>query len=150
MAPRFKRNGKTQKAVIPGYGLQKMDFVTSSTPAMLSELTSAMKKKDNIAVTLWRPHWAYDQFDLKDLKDPKNTLGTAESIHSIASTGFEKKFPEVAGWVKDFRLDSAKLYSLENAMFNGASTDDYDPIVTTWMAKNAEYVDSLTAARPAS
>ncbi|GAA1443208.1 ABC transporter permease/substrate binding protein [Leifsonia poae] len=135
----------TQNKVIPQYGLSKLNFVTSSTPAMLAELTSAMKKKDNIAVTLWRPHWAYDQFDLKDLKDPKNTLGTAESIHSIASTSFGEKFPEVERWVKDFRLDSDKLYSLENAMFNGEKTDDYDPIVTKWMAQNQAYVDSLTA-----
>jgi glycine betaine/proline transport system substrate-binding protein len=134
----------TQKKVIPQYGLGKLDFVTSSTPAMLAELTSAMKKKDNIAVTLWRPHWAYDQFDLKDLKDPKNTLGSAESIHSIASTGFGKKFPEVAGWVKGFKLDSDKLYSLENAMFNSGKTDDYQPIVAKWITENQAYVDSLT------
>lgn len=134
----------TQKKVIPEYGLGGLDFTTSSTPAMLAELTSAMKSKDNIAVTLWRPHWAYDQFDLKDLKDPKNTLGTAESLHSIASTDFEKKYPEVAGWVKSFKLDSKLLYSLENDMFNGAKTDDYDPIVTKWMTEHQEYVDTLT------
>ncbi len=136
----------TQKKVIPQYGLGKLDFVTSSTPAMLAELTSAMKKKDNIAVTLWRPHWAYDQFDLKDLKDPKNTLGAAESIHSIASTGFATKFPEVAGWVKGFTLDSDKLYSLENAMFNSGKTGDYQPIVAKWITEHQAYVDSLTKA----
>nr|WP_308116496.1 ABC transporter permease/substrate binding protein [Leifsonia poae] len=135
----------TQNKVIPEYGLGKLDFVTSSTPAMLAELTSAIKNKENIAVTLWRPHWAYDQFDLKDLKDPKNTLGTAESIHSIASTGFEKRFPEVAGWIKGFKLDSDRLYSLENAMFNGAKPGDYDRIVTRWMQENQKYVDSLTS-----
>lgn len=134
----------TEKAVIPQYGLGDLDFLTSSTPAMLAELTSAMKSKDNIAVTLWRPHWAYDQFDLKDLKDPKNTLGTAESLHSIASAGFEKRFPEVAGWLKDFRMDSKLLYSLENDMFNGHQTTDYDPIVAKWMDEHQEYVDSLT------
>ncbi|GAB3576832.1 hypothetical protein GCM10027406_10190 [Leifsonia lichenia] len=134
----------TQNKVIPEYGLGKLDFMTSSTPAMLAELTSAMKSKDNIAVTLWRPHWAYDQFDLKDLKDPKNTLGTAESIHSIGSADFEKKFPEVATWVKSFTLDSKLLYSLENDMFNGKTTSNYDPIVTKWMHEHQQYVDSLT------
>jgi len=134
----------TQNKVIPQYGLGKLDFMTSSTPAMLAELTSAMKSKDNIAVTLWRPHWAYDQFDLKDLKDPKNTLGTAESIHSIGSADFEKKFPEAAAWVKSFHLDSKLLYSLENDMFNGEKTSNYDPIVTKWMNEHQDYVASLT------
>lgn len=135
----------TQNRVIPQYGLRKLDFVTSSTPAMLAELTAAMKKGDDIAVTLWRPHWAYDEFDLKDLKDPKNTLGTAESIHSIASKGFAEKFPEVAGWVEKFKLKSDLLYSLENAMFNsGADSGQYDRIVAKWMDGHASYVDSLT------
>ena len=134
-----------QKKVIPEYGLGKMNFVTSSTPAMLAELSSAMKKHDDIAVTLWRPHWAYDQWDLKDLEDPKNTLGAAESIHSIASTDFPKRLPEVANWVKKFRMKSDLLYSLENAMFNGkADSSQYDRIVEQWMDAHSAYVDSLT------
>jgi len=140
----------TQNKVIPQYGLGRMKYLTSSTPAMLAELTSAMKAKQNIAVTLWRPHWAYDEFDLKDLKDPKNTLGTAESLHVIGSKGFPSKFPEVAGWLKDFRMDSDSLYSLENVMFNGGESGDYDPIVTTWMTRHKDYVESLTAGRKAA
>ncbi|CAM5288348.1 ABC transporter permease/substrate binding protein [Leifsonia shinshuensis] len=135
----------TQKKVIPEYGLGKLDYVTSSTPAMLAELSSAMKKHDNIAVTLWRPHWAYDQWDLKDLKDPKNTLGAAESIHSIASTDFPQKFPQIAKWVKRFHMKSDLLYSLENALYNGkADSSQYDGIVEKWMDAHSAYVDSLT------
>lgn len=138
---------QTQDAVIPGYGLDKMEFLTSSTPAMLAELTAALDAKENIAVTLWRPHWAYDEFDLKDLKDPKGTLGDAESIHSIASSSFEANYPALAGWVKNFELDSERLYSLENVMFNGsesASASDYDAIVAKWIVDNKDYVDGLT------
>jgi glycine betaine/proline transport system substrate-binding protein len=136
----------TEQNAIPQYGLGGMNFVTSSTPAMLSELKAAMASGDNIAVTLWAPHWAYDEFDLKNLADPKGALGTTESIHSIGSLGFEKDFPMVANWIKDFRLDSDKLYELENVMFNGdaAGASDYDPIVKKWMAANKEYVAGLT------
>lgn len=135
----------TQKKVIPEYGLGKMNYVTSSTPAMLAELSSAMQKHDNIAVTLWRPHWAYDQWKLKDLKDPKNTLGAAESIHSIASKDFPQKFPQITKWVKKFHMKSDMLYSLENAMYNGkADSSQYDGIVEKWMNAHSAYVDSLT------
>lgn len=135
----------TQEKVIPAYGLHGLDFVTSSTPAMLAELTAAMAAGDDIAVTLWRPHWAYDQFELKDLADPKNTLGAAESLHSIGRADFAAAFPEIAGWVKDFALSSELLYSLENALFNsGAPAKDYDRIVAEWMSEHTEYVDSLT------
>jgi len=136
----------TQNKVIPGYGLEKMKFVTSSTPAMLSELKAATDAGENIVVTLWRPHWAYDEFPLKDLKDPKGTLGDAESIHSVGSKEFVKDFPALKSWIEGFKLDSDHLYSLENAMFNsGAETDEYESIVKKWISENQDYVDGLTA-----
>lgn len=134
----------TTNEVIPGYGLEKMEYITSSTPAMLSELKTATSKGENIAVTLWRPHWAYDAFPVKDLKDPQGTLGEAEGIHSFSRLGFDKDYPALDGWLKNFKMDSDTLYSLENAMFNGETTDDYTEIVKTWMGENQEYVDSLT------
>nr|WP_244304829.1 glycine betaine ABC transporter substrate-binding protein [Leucobacter viscericola] len=136
----------TTEKVIPSYGLEKMDYTTSSTPAMLSELKAATKADENIVVTLWQPHWAYDAFPLKDLKDPKNTLGKAETLNAYGSSTFEKDFPEVAGWMKNFKMDSEKLNSLENVLLN--ENDDpakYDEIITTWLADNKEYADSLTS-----
>jgi glycine betaine/proline transport system substrate-binding protein len=131
--------------VIPAYGLEKMKFVTSSTPAMLAELKSATSKHENIAVTLWRPQWAYAAFPIKDLKDPKGTLGTAESIHSLGSTTFEKNYPKLAGWMKNFKLPSDLLFSLENDMYNvKGSVADYTPIVAKWITTNQAYVSGLT------
>ncbi len=134
----------TEDSVIPTYGLEDMEFLTSSTPAMLAELTAATDAGENVAVTLWRPHWAYDAFPIKDLEDPEGTLGTAEGIHTYAKADFEDEFPEVAEWLSNFSMDSELLYSLENVMFNENDTDDYQPIVAEWIADNQEWVDSLT------
>ncbi|MHA7306816.1 glycine betaine ABC transporter substrate-binding protein [Arthrobacter sp. TMN-49] len=135
----------TTKEVIPGYGLDKMEYVTSSTPAMLSELKTATSKGENIVVTLWRPHWAYDAFPVKDLKDPKGALGKAEGIYGYSRLDFDTDYPTLDKWLKNFKMDSKKLYSLENAMFNGAETKDYTPIIEKWISENQDYVDSLTA-----
>lgn len=134
----------TQEKVIPGYGLEDMEYLTSSTAAMLSELKSRTDAGENVVVTLWTPHWAYDAFPLKDLADPQGTLGDAESIHSVSSKQFGDKFPTLEGWIKNFTMDSDQLYSLENAMFNENSSDDYEPIVAKWIDDNRDYVDSLT------
>jgi glycine betaine/proline transport system substrate-binding protein len=131
--------------VVPGYGLDGMDLVESSTPAMLAQLQSATSAGENIAVTLWRPHWAYNAFPIKDLEDPEGLLGGAEGIHSVAATSFADDFPEVHGWISDFRMPSDLLYSLEDAMFNEYDGDDYGPIVQQWISDNQEWVDSLTA-----
>ncbi|APZ35538.1 glycine/betaine ABC transporter substrate-binding protein [Microbacterium aurum] len=136
----------TQDAVIPTYGLEGFDYITSSTPAMLAELDTKLAAGENVAVTLWRPHWAYDAYDIKDLADPEGTLGDAESIHTFTRTGFDTDFPEVNTWLTDFRMDSDVLFSLENAMYNtDEQVSDYTDIVRAWMDENKEWVDSLTA-----
>lgn len=131
--------------VIPGYGLEDMEFLTSSTAAMLSELKAATDAGENIVVTLWEPHWAYGAFPLKNLEDPEGALGAAEGIHSFSRTGFADDHSEVAAWISAFEMDLDTLYSLENLLFVENDTDDYAPLVQQWMDENREYVDGLTS-----
>lgn len=64
--------------MMPAYDLEKdFELVTSSTPAMLTELGNAIDAKDDIVVTLWRPFWANNAFDVKELEDPKNACSEA-------------------------------------------------------------------------
>lgn len=136
----------TQEAVIPTYGLESMEFITSSTPAMLAELSAAIDAGENVVVTLWRPHWAYDEFPIRDLEDPEGTLGDQESIHTMARPGFEDDYPQLTQWLKAFTLDSELLYSLENVMYNVDDVPrDFTDVVTQWMSENQDYVDSLTS-----
>ena len=135
----------TQDEVIPGYGLDDMDFIVSSTPAMLTELKTATDAGENVAVTLWRPHWAYNAFPIKDLEDPEGLLGDAEGIHTTSSLAFEEDFPEVFDWLSNFTMDNETLYSLEDAMFGEYDGDDYGPVVQDWIAENQEWADSLTS-----
>lgn len=136
----------TTDKVIPTYGLDGMDYPTSSTAAMLADLKAATDAGENIAVTLWRPHWAYDAFPIKDLEDPEGALGEAESIHSVGSKNFDENFPEVSGWLRDFKMDADLLHSLENVMFNeNDDPEQYEDIVEVWISENQEYVDSLTS-----
>jgi glycine betaine/proline transport system substrate-binding protein len=135
-----------QDQVIPQYGLDGMDFITSSTPAMLADLKAAIAKKQDVVVTLWRPHWAYDAFPIKDLEDPEGALGENEEIHTIAKKSFADDFPQAAKWMKDFSMDSDTLYSLENALVNsGATASQYPAITEKWASEHQDYVDSLTA-----
>ncbi|MDN4479271.1 glycine betaine ABC transporter substrate-binding protein [Demequina sp. SYSU T00039] len=133
-----------QDAVIPTYGLEGLDFITSSTPAMLSELDTATSNGENIIVTLWEPHWAYGAYDLKNLEDPEGTLGEAESIVTYGRAGISEDLPEVAAWLGAFTMDADHLYDLENQL-NGQDASDYADIVSEWVAANQEWVDSLTA-----
>ncbi|ROS23830.1 glycine betaine ABC transporter substrate-binding protein [Cellulomonas sp. PhB150] len=135
----------TQDEAIPAYGLDDMDFLISSTPAMLAEVKGATAAGSNIAVTLWRPHWAYDEYPIKDLADPKGAMGDAEQIYSVGRQGFSDDFPTLGSWIKSFGLDDEQLFSLENLMFNEGEGKDLDGAARTWLEENPTFVDDLKA-----
>ena len=134
----------TQEAVIPTYGLEDMEYLISSTPAMLAELDSATEAGENIAVTLWRPHWAYDAYPIRDLEDPEGTLGDAEEIKVMGASGFSEDYPDAADWIEGFTLTDEQLFSLENIMFNEMGGEDNDAAVEAWLEDNPDLVESIT------
>ncbi|GAA1710035.1 glycine betaine ABC transporter substrate-binding protein [Isoptericola hypogeus] len=141
----------TQDEVIPTYGLEDMDYSISSTPAMLAELKGATDAGENVAVTLWRPHWAYDEFPVRDLEDPEGALGEAEEIHMWGAADFADRYPELAGWLKNFTLTDEQLFSLENLMFNDEEyADDPEAAVDAWLEENPDFVDQVTGGAAAS
>ena len=136
----------TQEEVIPTYGLEGMDYTISSTPAMLAELKGATDAGENIAVTLWRPHWAYDEFPVRDLEDPEGALGEAESIHVWGTSDFEERYPTLTKLVGAFELDDEQLFSLENMMFNSDEHADEQAAVDAWLEENPTFVEDLKEA----
>jgi len=148
--PGAGETGVVQDDVIPAYGLKNMKFETSSTAAMLAALKKATKDGDNIAVTLWKPHWAYSAFPIKDLKDPKGALGKGDSITAFGRTGFTKDYPQLSKWLKKFSFPDKELFQLEDQLFNpgtGSAPDEseYPDIVKKWMSSHKDFVDSLTS-----
>jgi glycine betaine/proline transport system substrate-binding protein len=140
----------TQDEAIPTYELEDMEFVISSTPAMLAELKGATDAGENVAVTLWAPHWAYDAFPIRDLEDPEGAMGEAEEINSVGRTGFTEDYPTLASWIGAFELTDEQLFSLENIMFNENEGSDNDASVDEWLEANPTFVDDLKAAADAS
>ena len=131
----------TQNSAMPGYGLDdEFELVTSSGAAMLAELDSAITDEEPIVVTLWRPHPAYAQHDLKDLEDPEGLMGEAESIHSIGREGFGEDFPEVAGWIEDWTMDDDELATLEVLTLDEYE-DEPQEGARVWLSENPEFLE---------
>lgn len=134
----------TKENAIPQYGLEGMDFLVSSSPAMLAELDGAMQRGENVVVTLWQPHWAYDVYDLKNLADPKGAMGASEEMTSFSRQGLAEVAPVATGWLADFEIDMDTLTSLETALFVAHEGDDYREPIAAWIEENRDWVDSLT------
>ncbi|WP_242883387.1 glycine betaine ABC transporter substrate-binding protein [Actinomadura litoris] len=134
----------SQEKMLPAYGLKdEYKVTTSSTAAMLTELKKATDAKKDIVVTLWRPHWAYSKFPVRDLADPKGAMGQPDGINTVARKDFGEDKPEVAGWLKKFRMDDKQLGSLEDLIENKYKGQP-DQAVTEWLKANPGFARSMT------
>ncbi|MEV4446195.1 ABC transporter permease/substrate binding protein [Streptomyces mirabilis] len=133
--------------VLKDYGLDKeYKVVDSSTPAMLAELKRAYAKKEPIVVTLWSPHWAYSDYDLKKLKDPKGAWGKGDGVHTLSRKGFAQDNPVVGQWLKNFRMTEKQLTGLE-AEINKVGEGKQQDAVRAWLKRNPGVVDKLAPVK---
>ncbi|MFG3722053.1 ABC transporter permease/substrate binding protein [Streptomyces massasporeus] len=135
--------------VLKEYGLDKeYEVVDSSTPAMLAELKRAYAQKKPIVTTLWSPHWAYNDYDLKKLKDPKGAWGEGDGVHTLSRKGFADDDPTVAEWLKNFSMSEKQLTSLE-AEINKAGKGKQQDAVRAWLKQNPGVVDKMVPVKNA-
>jgi glycine betaine/proline transport system substrate-binding protein len=125
------------------YGLGDYKLVASSTAAMLAELNRSVQSHQPIVVTLWTPHWAYSKFPIKQLADPQKAFGAPEQIHALGRRGFGKDFPELAGWLKKFKMPDAQLFPLEDLVMNKYKGKEAQG-VAEWEKQNPAVVKKLT------
>ncbi|MGC0333099.1 glycine betaine/proline transport system substrate-binding protein [Streptomyces sp. SAI-170] len=133
--------GLLKDKVLKEYGLEgSYDVVDGSTPAMLAQLKRAYAKKEPVVVTLWSPHWAYSDYDLKKLKDPKGAWGAGDGVHTLARDGFAADNPEVGRWLKDFSMTERQLTDLESRI-QKAGKGQEQQAVRDWLQDNPALVD---------
>ncbi|MFF4329175.1 ABC transporter permease/substrate binding protein [Streptomyces sp. NPDC001591] len=126
--------------VLKEYGLDgEYQVVDGSTPGMLAELKRSYEKKEPVAVVLWSPHWAYSSYELTKLQDPKGAWGEGDGIHTLARKGFAEDEPEVARWLREFKLTEQQLTGLE-AKIQQAGKGKEQQAVRTWLKENPDAV----------
>ncbi|MDO5682135.1 MAG: glycine betaine ABC transporter substrate-binding protein [Propionibacteriaceae bacterium] len=135
----------TREKAIPTYKLEDWEFVVSSTPAMLAQVDRATKGNENVAVTLWRPHWAYSAYPMRDLEDPEGAMGGVEIISSAGSKDFAEKSPKAAQIVKNLALDDAQLAELEDYMMSPEhhGGKNHDAAVAQWLEQHPDFAEEL-------
>ncbi|MFD7136010.1 ABC transporter permease/substrate binding protein [Streptomyces sp. NPDC059894] len=139
--PSAGMTGLLKDKVLKQYGLDgTYEVVDGSTPAMLAELKRAYAKKEPILVTLWSPHWAYSEYDLKKLEDPEGAWGEGDGVHTLARKGFAGDNPEVGKWLEDFSMTEEQLTELEAQIQKSGKGKEQDA-VRTWLKDNPGLLD---------
>ena len=122
---------------IDEYGLD-FDLMTSSDPAMMAELSTYYNREEPIVVTLWSPHWAFSEYDLKYLEDPKMVYGKPDDIYYMTRTGFSEEFPELIEWMNNWKMNDDELGSLMAII---KDSDDAEEGARTWIEDNRELIN---------
>ena len=135
----------TKEQVIPTYGLEDWDYPTSSSPAMLTELEKAMNSGENIAVSLWHPHWAYAAYDIRDLEDPEGALGEAERLYNVGRPGFHEDFPNVAQLLNNLYVTNDQLLEIEDILVVQNNREQNAESVQAWLDENPDFIDNWRA-----
>jgi len=123
--------------LIEDYNLE-FELVSSSEPAMLSEIGKAVDNEEPIVSPLWSPHSVFSKHDLKFLEDPQNTFGGVEKIHHATRHGFEADYPEVSEWLKNWKMDDQQIGQLIDYV---ESAEDPLEGAKKWIEENQELVD---------
>ncbi|GAA0446987.1 hypothetical protein GCM10008983_26160 [Lentibacillus halophilus] len=115
----------TKEKVIPAYDLgDDWTLQPSSGPAMAAELKSAIDKKEPIVVTLWTPHWTFNEFDLKMLEDPKNKYGKPDNVYAVSRNGFKDDSPLAYKIIDQFSWSKKQNQDVMYSIQSGMSNDD--------------------------
>ncbi|WP_030613512.1 ABC transporter permease/substrate binding protein [Streptomyces achromogenes] len=130
-----------KSTVLKKYRLEgTYDVVDGSTPAMLAELKRAYARHQPVLVTLWSPHWAYSDYDLKKLEDPEGAWGKGDGVHTLARKGFTADNPLVGRWLKDFSMTEEQLTGLEARIQKAGKGKEQDA-VRDWLRDHPGLVD---------
>lgn len=127
---------RLSERTLEAYGLGRYNLVVSSGAAMTAMLRRAELRDRWILVTGWRPHWMFQQWDLRFLDDPKGTLGGLERIDALARRGLYQDAPDVVALVSRLFIP---LEDLEAAMSRAEQTS-YDEAVDEYIADHPRRV----------
>jgi glycine betaine/proline transport system substrate-binding protein len=117
--------------------------VNSSGPAMMAALDDAYEREEPIVVTLWSPHWAFAEYDLKYLEDPEGVYGESDDIHWMSRKDFADVDPWLTAVLNDWYMDDDTLGGL---MAEIEQIGDPVEGAQTWIDENRNLIDEWVAA----
>ncbi|WBL15548.1 glycine betaine ABC transporter substrate-binding protein [Sutcliffiella sp. NC1] len=115
---------------------------TSSSGAMVTALSQAYEKEEDIIVTGWSPHWKFGAYDLKYLDDPEGTFGGEEVIKTMVREGLEEDLEAAYKVLDNFFWETEEMEKVMLEIQNGKDPSD---AAAEWVEANEDIVAEWTA-----
>ncbi|QQK74946.1 glycine/betaine ABC transporter [Salicibibacter cibarius] len=117
-----------------------VDLVSSSEAAMIAELEDAIESQEPIVVTLWQPHWAFNDYDLEFLEDPEEAMGESENIHTMVREGLEDDHASAYQLLDNFHWE---IEDMNEVMLDAREDDvEFPDAAAEWIENNRDEVDA--------
>ena len=117
------------------YGLKDFRIIAKSDKYMVSRLEEALKKKENIIVTAWTPHWIFGEWKLKMLADPLNVYGKEEGLHIFVTSDFKENFPDICAFLGNIKLS---LKEFSDIMASARHLNSPAGAASKWLTANRQ------------
>ncbi|QQK79058.1 glycine/betaine ABC transporter [Salicibibacter cibi] len=117
-----------------------IDLVSSSEAAMIAELEEAIENQEPVVVTLWQPHWAFNDYDLEFLDDPEEAMGQSENIHTMVREGLEDDHASAYQLLDNFHWE---IEDMNEVMLDAREDDvEFPDAAEEWIENNRDEVDA--------
>ncbi|MFO7868115.1 MAG: glycine betaine ABC transporter substrate-binding protein [Bacteroidales bacterium] len=108
-------------------------LLTLNEAEMTTRLEEAIKRRENIVVTGWEPHWIFAKFNVRFLEDEHKIFGENEQIYTIAHTGFSETHPTATRFFERMQLSEKQLNQL---VYEIRLHNDPEEGARAWIDKN--------------
>lgn len=119
----------------------KNPLLSLSEEEMTQILSDSVKRRKNVVVTGWDPHWILSRYALRFLDDPDNIYGESEQICAIGTIELDQTHPRVVKLLERMQFTETQFNRLiyEVRMAN-------DPLqgAKNWINKNTYTVNHWT------
>ena len=115
---------------------------------MLAELERAYAKKEPVAVVAVVPALGVQQVRPHQAQGPARALGRQQpDPRRSANKNFPKKFPELNGWLKNFKMSEEELGSLEKDDPGSAARATRKRASQKWIDAHPGIVDKMAPVK---
>ncbi len=123
------------------YGLEEWNLQATSDASMMAALDRAIQREEDIIVTLWSPHWAHADYDLKYLEDPLGVFGEPDDIRTLARHGLAEDSPAAYQILQQFEWEKDDLEAVMVEISNGMKPEE---AAKKFVKENKALVDKWT------
>lgn len=125
------------REAIAHYGLSNQ-LISSSDDQMTFQMVDSIRRRKEVVVTGWEPHWIFSRHEVRFLEDPDQIFPKGEHIYAVGNKASMEEHPHATELFRRMKLTDRQFNSLIDQV--KMATDPLNGI-HQWMEQNKYIVN---------